>query len=432
MRKRVVDENIGILSYEIRNIVKIAKKIESYGVNITWENIGDPVSKGEQVPEWIKDIVLNLVKENSTWAYSPSKGLENVRKFLAELVNKNPGAKITEEDIIFFNGVGDIISKLYFLLDRESRVIGPSPSYPTHSSAEAAHALSPHLTYELNPNNGWLPNLEDMRNKVANNQNIVGILVVSPNNPTGTVYPRETMQGIVDIAREFGLLVICDEIYLNLNHNVTKVTPLSEVIGEVCGLSLKGISKEVPWPGSRCGWVEAYNHGKDSEFAKYFKALEDAKMMEVCSTTLPQAAIPLIFSDNRYPGHIAQRNLRFKEQAELAYNLLKDVKGIKVVKPNGAFYMTILFEDNVLNTQKTLPIENQSAREYVESITKGVEPDVRFAYYLLGSTGICVVPLTGFCCKKPGFRITLLETDIGKFRTVIETIKAKIAEYLRQ
>jgi len=93
--------------------------------------------------------------------------------------------------------------------------------------------------------------------------------------------------------------------------------------------------------------------------------------------------------------------------------------------------MSILFEEGVLNSQQTLPIADPKVQQYIEEKVKGVKVDKRFVYYLLGSTGICVVPLTGFCCDKKGFRITLLEMDDAKrrwtFKTIVDSINTYIA-----
>src|SRR5690606_23137163 len=133
-----------------------------------------------------------------------------------------------------------------------SRVIGPSPAYSTHSSAEAAHANNEPLTYKLDPNNHWYPDMDDLYNKVKFNPNVIGILIINPDNPTGMVYPEETLRRIVDIAREFNLMILSDEIYINITYNGARAIPLAEVIEDVPGIAMKGISKELPWPGSRC------------------------------------------------------------------------------------------------------------------------------------------------------------------------------------
>jgi alanine-synthesizing transaminase len=110
--------------------------------------------------------------------------------------------------------------------------------------------------------------------------------------------------------------------------------------------------------------------------------------------------------------------------------MFSGIEGIIVNKPQGAFYMSVLFEEGVLNSNQTLPIADPKVKQYIEEKVKGVEVDKRFVYYLLGSTGICVVPLTGFCCDKKGFRVTLLEMDDAKRRWTFKTIVESINTYI--
>ena len=161
----------------------------------------------------IKEIVKEAVNDNKSYSYSPTKGLLETREFLAKSCNSNGYAKITTDDIIFFNGLGDAISKIYTNLNKESRIIGPSPAYSTPSTSEAAHAGSHHLTYNLIPKLGWLPDINDLRNKVRYNPAISGILIINPDNPTGMVYPRRVLEEIVKITEEYDLFIISDEIY---------------------------------------------------------------------------------------------------------------------------------------------------------------------------------------------------------------------------
>ncbi len=431
MRKNIVHSGADELTYEIREIIDIAHEIEKMGVDIIWENIGDPVAKDEKIPAWIKSIVKKAVNEDSSFGYCPTKGVEKTREFIAGLRNQFKGAHITKEDVIFFNGLGDAISKIYTYLNRSARVIGPSPAYSTHSSAEAAHAGSEHITYNLDPENNWLPDFEDLRNKVKYNPNIAGILIINPDNPTGVVYDKEIMQEFIKIAKEFDLFVICDEIYTNVWHNGVRPVRLSEVIGDVCGISMRGISKEFPWPGARCGWIEVYNKDKDPQFSRYIKTIVDSKMLEVCSTTLPQKVLPEIMKNPKYRKYHKQRNEKFKKRAEFAYDTLKDIPGIIANKPSGAFYMTVVFKPEVLNNKQSLKIKSKKIQKFIEKKTKKVPKDKRFVYYLMASSGICVVPLSGFNCDLEGFRVTLLETNQKRFEQTFKTLAEKIEEYLK-
>ncbi len=429
MRRDIVHEGAEQLTYEIREIVRVADELKQLGVNITWENIGDPIEKGEKLPQWIKDIVIELVSNDKTYGYVASQGVPATRQFLADQVNKRGGYQITKDDIVFFDGLGDAVAKIFGFLKREARVIGPSPAYSTHSSAEAAHSGYDHLTYELDPHNHWMPDLDDLEKKIRYNDSIAGILIINPDNPTGAVYPREILQKMVDIARRYKVFMICDEIYANIVYSRCKTALLSEVIAEIPGIALHGISKEVPWPGARCGWIEVFNQDK-LNFKRYVKSLINAKMLEVCSTSLPQYAIPLIMGDPRYQEHLDKRRKMFEVRALEAWKTFSGIEGILVNKPQGSFYMSVLFEDGVLNDSQTLPIADPAVRNYIEEKVKGVEVDKRFVYYLLGATGICVVPLTGFCCKKQGFRITLLEMNDEKRRWTYETIVESIKTYM--
>ena len=265
MRRRLLGAGADELSYEIRAIVKKAEKVKALGQEIIWENIGDPVQKKAQVPAWIKDIISNLAQENETYSYCHSKGVYETRKFLADKSNAFGGVQISPEDILFFNGLGDAIAKIYQFLLPTARVIGPSPAYSTHSSGEAAHANDHPITYKLDPSNNWYPDMDDLYNKIKYNPNIVGILIINPDNPTGRVYPLEILKQFVKIAKEFNLFIITDEIYVNVTYNGAKAYSLAEYIEDVPGISLKGLSKEVPWPGSRCGWAKFYNREKDVE-----------------------------------------------------------------------------------------------------------------------------------------------------------------------
>ncbi|MFM7329428.1 MAG: pyridoxal phosphate-dependent aminotransferase, partial [Bacteroidota bacterium] len=272
MRQQLLGDGAKELSYEIREIVKKAEQLKTLGREIFWENIGDPIQKHHQLPVWIREIIAGLAMQNDVYGYCPSKGVLETREFIAAQTNALGGVTITANDICFFNGLGDAIGKVYQFLDKPARIIGPSPAYSTHSSAEAAHAGHQPLTYRLDPDNHWYPDLDDLYNKVKYNPNVVGILIINPDNPTGMVYPPATLRRIVDIAREFNLFLIADEIYINITYNGVRATPLAEVVSEVPAIVMRGISKELPWPGARCGWAEYYNRTADADFNRLCQA----------------------------------------------------------------------------------------------------------------------------------------------------------------
>ena len=419
------------LTYEIRNIVMIAKKMQEYGLKIIWENIGDPVQKGESIPDWMKEVLIDILRDDMSYAYSPTKGVDATRAFLAERTNARGKVQITSDDIIFFNGLGDAIARAYSSIQVDARMIMPEPTYSTHLMAEVLHASFPPNTYRMNPYNNWAPDLRELEHKVKSHRAIVGILIINPDNPTGFVYPVEALENVVRIARENDLFVIADETYINIVYNGRKTVPIGDVIGDVPGIAMKGISKELPWPGARCGWMEVYNADKDPIFARFINTILHQKMSEVCSTTLPQMAIPRIMTHPEYKNYLRQRTQHYEKLSAIAYGVLKDVPFVIANKSNGAFYMTILFNESVLNERQHLSIEQPELLGYIETLTKGVEYDKRFVYYLLAATGICVVPLTSFFTPLLGFRMTLLDKNVDEFEFVVKTLAEKITEYIQ-
>ncbi|HEX7533722.1 MAG TPA: pyridoxal phosphate-dependent aminotransferase, partial [Syntrophales bacterium] len=415
MRFDIAKDGSGLV-YEIRQIVNVANKLKEYGIEVIWENIGDPIHKGEKIPDWMKDVLIEVLRDDLSYGYCPTKGVDATREFLSDRINKMGHAQITPEDIIFFNGLGDAIARAYSAIRVDARIIMPEPTYSTHLLAEVLHASFPPNTYRMNPYRDWAPDIRELEQKVRSYKSIVGILVINPDNPTGFVHSPEALQQIVKIAREYDLFLIFDETYINIVYNGKSTVNLSDIIEDVPGISMKGISKEFPWPGSRCGWMEVYNVHKDEKFERYFSTIVNQKMSEVCSTTLPQMAIPKIMAHPEYKKYLDSRVRHYERLSNIAYNSLKDVPYLIVNRSNGAFYMSVVFNEASLNDRQTLPIKQPEIRQYVEKLTsERIEYDKRFVYYLLGSTGICVVPLTSFFTSVPGFRMTLLDRDADKF-----------------
>ena len=387
MRNEIVTPGAGELTYEIRNIVTVAEKVQRFGVKINWENIGDPIVKGETIPLWMKEIVAVEAMNDESYAYCPTRGVLETREFICEITNKRGGAQITPEDIIFFNGLGDAIAKVYGNLRAESRVLMPSPTYTTHSIGEAAHANAVPVCYRLKHEDNWYPDMEDLECHVKYNPQISGIMIINPDNPTGMVYPPEVLKQIVDIARKYDLFLIADEVY---------------------------------------------NGERDPRFKKFVNSILSSKMNEVCSTTLPQRCLPAVMKHPQYQNYLKERITRYERMSNIMFEALSRIPELSVNRTNGAFYMAVPFKKGVLNHTQTLPIQNPEIRELVEGIVNqpGVAADKRFVYYILAHTGICVVPLSSFNTGLLGFRVTLLERDEEECRKIYRTLTENIAAYL--
>jgi len=426
MRVQISHPGAGELKYEIRSIVEFANKLEKAGLDITWENIGDPIAKGEKVPGWIKQLIAEEALNDLSLAYSPTKGLLSTREYIAKVRNNQTQGNLTAENIIFFNGLGDAIHEVYTWLSPFARVLGPSPAYPTHSSNEGAHARSRQPTYDLDPQINWLPDMKDVRDKVHFDPEIAGLLIINPDNPTGMIYPSEILKEFVSIAKEYNLFLIADEIYANLAFNHEEFVSLAELADGIPTMIMRGLSKEVPWPGSRCGWVEFYNIDSDPDFAKYTRSIEEAKMNQVCSTTLPQAVLPKILSDERYPGHLKARREKYVIKARIAKQMFDDSEYFQVIEPKGAFYLSVTFSDQFLKDRPSIKVNNAEAKQLLDGELgkeMNMPLDKKFCLELLAATGVCTVPLSsGFNSHIQGFRMTLLENDVQKFKDTVARI----------
>jgi len=429
MRKNLLHIWASELSYEIREIVDVAKKISKIsGKEIIWENIWDPVEKGEKIPDWLKNIVKNACDIDRVYGYSPTRWLDDTLEYLSKQ-NK----KVKKENILFFNGLWDAINKVYKNLDPTSRVIGPNPAYSTHSSAEAAHAWSEHITYRLDPNNNWNPDLKELENKVKYNPNIVWILVVNPDNPTWAVFKKEVLEKIIDIARVYNLFVIFDEIYEKLVYDEDSRVMLSDIIWDVPWISMKWISKELPWPGARCGWIEVYNKDKDLEFSKYIDSILASKMLEVCSTTLPQYVIPEIYESIEFKKSLIERIEKYKLRAKKAKEVFSQIEWIWVVEPKWAFYLSVTFDLDKFDIHKKINLENKQIEKIIlDKIGDNPRFDKKFCYLLLEETWVCSVPLSSFNSSIDWFRITLLEDDFQKYSRTLDLIVAFIKKCLKK
>lgn len=419
------------LHYEIREIVEIANEIVKLGVPMIWENIGDPVAKGERIPAWMKAIVERAAGDDRVYAYSATKGDPAARRFVIE--HYSDARICTEDDVIFFNGLGDAINKIFSSLPDNARVIGPNPVYPSHATAEALHHGGRPLTYELQLHNGGRIDLVDLERQVRQNPDIAGILVISPNNPLGVAHPREDLVEVVRIARENECFLLFDEIYQHLLFDESKIVRLSDIVGDVPAISMKGVSKEIPWPGSRCGWIEVYNSDKDDNFRGYIHTIVVSKMLEVCSTTLPQVVFPSIVSHPEFPAFRAARLAKYQARLRTALEIFDGCEVLKPVVPDGVFYLTVVADTARFPNVEKLPSRNSDVRCYLDvlEVKSRLRKDKLFAYELLGAEGVCVVPLSGFSSPVDGFRMTLLEEDPDLFAETCRRIRRGAEAFFR-
>lgn len=437
MRKKIYNPKTQLLQYGIREVVELAQKLGKADPNFKFigENIGDPVAKGWVVPAFIKEIIADLVlKNNGVFGYAHSRGILKSRQWVAECSKQfAPSSRLDCEQVLFTNGLGAAITLLYRTLKPGARIIQPHPGYPTHISNEQFAAGKKSIGYRSNPETGWSPDLEHLESQVKKHPEITGILLINPNNPTGAVYDGKILEHVVRLAERHHLMLISDEVYFRMVFNKTKYVHLTELAaGRVPLIVMRGLSKDIPWPGGRCGWLEFHNVELDKEFELFTESLKKLVLMEVCAAALPQAAAPLIYENPQYAQWLKKYTTELEQISNEIADILGAVPGLKVRPIQGAFYMMALFEDGLLNRRQHLPIGNTRAAEIIR---KAVAPanfplDKRFAYHTLASTGICVVPASDFSSPYPGFRITTLDRDPVHRKNTYQTLARTIGKYL--
>lgn len=436
--KSITHPHVDRLSYQIREIVEVAKHIQSLNpeLDMTWENIGDPIVKGWRVPSFLKSLLKEEIEKetDAVFGYAHSRGLPEVRQWVADQAKAlAPSATLDPEYVLFTSGLGSAIASLYQMLPHDARLLLPSPTYPTHASFESFHAGSDSVFYTLDPQNNWQPDIASIESQIDAHPDIRALLIINPNNPTGAVYSNETLEQIVAIAEKHQLMIISDEVYFRMVYGGevhTQVTAIAA--GRVPLVVMRGLSKDIPWPGGRCGWLEFHNVDVDSEFKSYADAVKQRILMEVCATRMPQQILPALYDHPDFSAWIDEYNAGLEANATAIATILGTSEYLQVNETKGAFYMMPLFKEGALKPGQTLPIENEQVRAFVEE--KVSDPnmplDQRFVYYLLAATGICVVPATGFYSPDYGFRLTTLERDPAKRDATYKRVVDAIDEYI--
>lgn len=438
MRHSLVHPSSHLLRYEIREIVDFVQCLTELNpsLQIENENIGDPIAKGWPVPGFLKTLLKEEIDQpgDKVFGYTHSRGAIGVRKWIVSYSKRfSPNSDLDYEDVLITSGLGAAISMMYQMLPKGARIVQPSPAYPTHGAFEAFSEGEEALTYKLDPEKNWEPDLADLESQIVQHPEVTGILVINPNNPTGAIYSAETLEKIVQIAEKYQLMLLSDEIYFRMVYNGFTFPQLTEIAkNRVPLIVMRGLSKDVPWPGGRCGWVEFHNIGLDADFKKYADIVKRRALLEVCSTHLPQMVLPRIYDHPEFEAWLTAYNKALEENSQKITEKLRACKGLKVNPTNGAFYMMPIFEEGLLKPHQSLPIEHEAVRQFVEE--KVSNPDMpldkRFVYYLVASTGICVVPATGFFSPYYGFRVTTLTRDPQRRDAIYETLAKAIEQYL--
>ena len=393
--------------YDVRGpIVDAAKQMEDEGQKIIKLNIGNLAPFGFDAPEEIQqDMIRNL--PNSA-GYSDSKGIFAARKAVMHYTQQQGVHGVTLEDIYLGNGASElIVMAANALLDNGDELLVPSPDYPLWTAATSLSGGTP-VHYRCDENDGWQPDLADMRAKIT--PRTKGIVVINPNNPTGVLYSTELLQGIIEIARTHGLVILADEVYDKVLYDGIKHTALASLSTDVLTLTFNSLSKSYRSCGYRAGWMVV--SGPKKAATDYIEGLNMLSNMKLCSNVPGQWAIQTALGGYQSINDLVCEGGRLRRQRDLAYELITAIPGVSCVKPQAALYMFPKLDP------KVYPITD----------------DRQFFLELLRETRVMLVQGTGFNWQQPDhFRIVFLphEDDlreaIGRIAKFLESYRKRNA-----
>ena len=371
--------NVG---YDIRGpVLDKARQMEEEGHRIIKLNIGNIAAFGLMPPD---EIVQDMIRSLPNAAgYTDSKGLFAPRKAVMHYCQEKHIASVTVDDIYLGNGASELIAiSMNALLDSGDEVLIPAPDYPLYTAVVSLSSGTP-VHYLCDEGTGWLPDLDDIRARVT--KNTKAIVVINPNNPTGTLYPIDVLEGIVEIARQHQLIVFADEIYDKTLYDGHQHTSIAALADDVLFVTFNGLSKNYRSCGYRAGWMVV--SGDKRHARDYIEGLNMLASMRLCANTPGQLAIQTALGGYQSIKDLVAPTGRLCKQRDLAYELLTQIPGVSVVKPKAALYMFPRLDP------KMYPIAD----------------DQQFAYELLAEEKVLIVQGTGFNWATPDhFRIVFL------------------------
>ncbi|MFX1556748.1 MAG: aminotransferase class I/II-fold pyridoxal phosphate-dependent enzyme [Promethearchaeota archaeon] len=394
----MVSKRLKEIEYAIREIAVVANEVEKSGKKVYHLNIGDPVIYDLSTPQYISQALADATFEGKNY-YVDSMGIYELRKEISNLLKSNNRLDINPDDILITTGVTEGI---YFLLagmiENNNQILIPGPSYPLYINYAKFFDGLP-IEYELDENDEWEPNIEDLRKKISSETQ--AILICSPNNPTGVLYSEKKVRSIIDLAGEYNLPVISDEIYDHITYDKPYICPAS-ISKDVPVIGLNGFSKTHLVTGWRLGYL--YYYDPENKLQDLKQAVAKLARARLCASSIAQhAAIQIL----KNPGtHTKEMVKKLKERRDYSYKRIRQIEGMSCVNPNGAFYLFPKLDFKELKKWKD---------------------DKDFAIKLLKETGVCTVYGSGFGEYGKGhIRLTFLPT-----LEILEEVYNHIENYLK-
>lgn len=317
------------IRYAVRDVVSLAERAAAGGTKMSYLNIGDPNLFDFQTPAHIVEAVHQAMTLNKN-GYAPSSGIKSAvasinREFEVKGINNIRHTYVT-------TGASEAIDlALTALVNEGENVLTPAPVYPLYT-AVLAKLSAQNNPYYLDETNNWEPDIDDIRAKV--NAKTRAIILLNPNNPTGTVYSVETVRRVLDIAAEHNLVVLSDEIYEKLILDDVVYTSTAKLAGDVPVVTFSGMSKAYLAPGFRIGW--GIVTGLPAVVDDYCEAIRKLERARLCANHPEQYAIPAALDGDHSFLEPVLRKLRSRR--DLTVERLNAIDGISCVRPQAAFY----------------------------------------------------------------------------------------------
>ena len=405
MKTIAKSEKLSNVCYDIRGpVLDRARQMEEEGQKIIKLNIGNLAVFGFDAPEEIQqDMIRNLP---SAAAYSDSKGIFSARKAVMHYTQQQGIKGVTLDDIYLGNGASElIVMATNGLLNNGDELLLPAPDYPLWTAAVSLSGGTP-VHYMCDEANGWMPDLDDIRAKIT--PHTKGIVVINPNNPTGVLYSNDLLLGIVDIAREHGLVIMADEVYDKVLYDGVHHTAIASLSSDVLTLTFNSLSKSYRSCGYRAGWMIVSGDKKNA--GDYIEGLNMLSNMKLCSNVPGQWAIQTALGGYQSINDLVCEGGRLRRQRDLAYELITAIPGLSCVKPQAALYMF----------------------PRLDPVVYPIEDDRQFFLELLRETRVMLVQGTGFNWSAPDhFRIVFLPHE-DDLREAIGRVARFLAGYRKR
>nr|HDO81538.1 aminotransferase class I/II-fold pyridoxal phosphate-dependent enzyme [Candidatus Bathyarchaeota archaeon] len=324
-------ERISRVKYAIRDLIVHAKRLEEKGRKIIYLNIGDPAPFFE-VPSHVREAMVKAVMERSA-GYAPSEGIPEFREAVCRKEREvNEVTSITPDDVIATAGVSEGIQLvMQALADPGDEVLLPDPTYPPYRSYAALNGVGIR-TYSCLEDEGWTPDVDDLRSKM--DENVKAVFLINPNNPCGSVYPERRVKEIVDVAGEYGVPIVSDEIYDQIVYE-GRFRSAASLAEDVPVIGLNGLSKTYLVPGWRLGYV--YFHDPEGVIQDVKEGVVKGARVRLSVNVPAQVAGAAALNGSK--EHVKELVSALRERRDYTFKRLSEIHEFHCEEPRGAFYV---------------------------------------------------------------------------------------------